>query len=279
MLVSTAALQAHLGDPGWIAFDCRHDLFDLGRGAKAYAAGHIPGAVFAPVDDALSGVKSGTNGRHPLPTPEAFAEFLARAGVTAGTQLVAYDDAAGLYAARLWWMARWIGHERVAVLDGGYTKWLAEKRPVTTELPPVRARGQVAVKLGAMGVVGTDDVQRGIASGRCLVLDARTPDRFRGEAEPIDRVAGHIPTAKNRPYKANLNADLSMRPAAELRAEYEQLLGGVSPAAVLHQCGSGVTACSNLLAMEHAGLAGSKLYVGSWSEWISDPARPIATGN
>lgn len=277
MLVPTHELVNHLNAPDWVIFDCRHDLTDHARGVRLYAEGHIPGAHFAPVETELSGPKTGKNGRHPLPSPEAFAAFLSRHGVTPKTQVVAYDDVGGQYAARLWWLARWIGLKRVAVLDGGLPKWIAEKNPVTGAASPVHP-GNVSAKPNPSLAVTVADVLAGTKSGGLLVVDARAAERYRGESETIDPVAGHIPTAQNRFFKTNLNADLTMRPAAQLRAEFTQLLNGRSPTAVAHQCGSGITACVNLLAMEHAGLAGSRLYVGSWSEWIADPSRPIAQG-
>lgn len=278
MVVSTAELAGHLNDPEWVVFDCRHDLVDLERGARLYREGHLPGAVFAPVDTALSGRKTGANGRHPLPEPQAFADFLARHGVGNETTVVAYDDAGGLYAARLWWMARWIGLRRAAVLDGGIGRWVSEGRPVTKETPPARTATELVARPEPAMVWSAAEVQAQLGSCETLVIDARAPERYRGEVEPIDRVAGHIPGAANRPFKANLNADLTLRPAGELRAEFVELLGEVKPENAVHQCGSGITACANLLAMERAGLGGSKLFAGSWSEWIADPARPIATG-
>jgi thiosulfate/3-mercaptopyruvate sulfurtransferase len=230
------------------------------------------------VETELSGRKTGTNGRHPLPRPEDFAAFLNRHGATAETTIVAYDDVGGQYAARLWWLARWIGLTRVGVLDGGWPKWIASGFPVTTALPPARSTGTVTARPGAMPVVTAEEVATAIAAHAGLVLDARAPERFRGETEPIDPVAGRIPSAQNRFFKLNLQLDLTMRAPAELRREFASLLGDAKPADVMHQCGSGVTACVNLLAMEHAGLTGSRLYPGSWSEWIADPARPIARG-
>ena len=278
MLITTARLSSHLSDPTWVVFDCRHDLFKPEHGAKLYQAGHIPGAYFAPVDTVLSGPKNGTNGRHPLPPPGDFAAFLAQHGVTAATQIVAYDDAGGQYAARLWWMARWIGLTQVGVLDGGLPKWLADGRPVTAEIPGPRRGGQVVARPEATRLVSAAEVLAAVTAGQGRVIDARTPERFRGEVEPVDPVAGHIPSALNRPFKMNLNADLTMRPPAELKREFETLLGDWRAADVVHQCGSGITACANLLAMEQAGLTGSRLYAGSWSEWIADPARPVARG-
>lgn len=276
MLVATDVLQRHLSHPDWIVFDCRHDLMDHARGARLYAENHIPGAFYAPVETALSGTKTGTNGRHPLPAPEDFAAFLNRHGVTATTRIVAYDDVGGQYAARLWWLARWIGLTQVAVLDGGLPKWLADGLPVTSVLPAARPEGRIIAQADMSRIRTVAEVQA--LAGRGVVMDARAPERYRGEVEPIDKVAGRIPGAVNRFFKLNLNADLTLRPAEELHAEFAHMLAGRDPAEVVHQCGSGITACANLLAMEHAGLAGSRLYAGSWSEWIADPARPVERG-
>jgi len=277
MLVTTDQLAAHLKDSTWVIFDCRHDLVDHGKGAKLFAEGHLPGAQFAPVETALAGTKTGKNGRHPLPEPEKFAAFLAGHGVSANSTIVAYDDSGGLYAARLWWMARWIGLTQVALLDGGINRWVAEGRPLTTAVLAPRV-GQVQARVNSSLVTDTAAVFANLANPAGAVLDARAAERFRGEVEPIDPVAGHIPGALNRFYKANLKPDLTFRPAAELKAEFTALLGSRSPKNTVHQCGSGITACANLFAMEYAGLPGSKLFAGSWSEWVSDPARPIARG-
>lgn len=279
MLVRTEELAAHLDDPTWVVFDCRHDLADVAKGARLYREGHIPGAYFAAVDTDLSGVKTGTNGRHPLPEPETFAEVLARHGVSESTTVVAYDDVGGQYAARLWWMARWIGLSRVALLDGGFPKWIAEERPTSSDAPalPATASGLRARPDSAM-LWNVRDVLRGLNRPDVAIVDARAAERYRGEVEPIDRVAGRIPGALNRFYKANLKADLTFRPADELKREFEALLGDRRPENVGHQCGSGITACANVFAMDYAGLGGSKLYAGSWSEWISDPSRPVARG-
>lgn len=278
MLIDVMELSRHGSGTDWIVFDCRHDLFDHEKGARAFRAGHIPGAYFVPFETALAGVKTGSNGRHPLPAASAFADFLNEHGVTAETQIVAYDDVGGQYAARLWWLAGWIGLTRVAVLDGGWPKWVAAGLPVESDVAVPRGGGNVVARPAATLAVPVEKVATAVATGELLVVDARAPERYRGEVEPIDRVAGHIPSARNRFFKANLNADLTMRPAAELRGEFQTLLGGCPAEAVVHQCGSGVTACVNLLAMEHAGLKGSKLFVGSWSEWIADPTRPVAKG-
>jgi thiosulfate/3-mercaptopyruvate sulfurtransferase len=275
MLVSTDTLALHLHDPLWVIFDCRHDLADFDKGARLHRAQHIPGAHFAAVETELSGPKTGTNGRHPLPKAEAFADFLARHGVSDASRIVAYDDVGGQYSARLWWMARWIGLRQVALLDGGFPKWVSEGRPVSAEIPAVRS-GALRARPSAEMVWTTRVVQQKLGDSSTAVLDARSPERYRGEAEPIDPVAGRIPGALNRFYKQNLNADLTLRPAGELKREFEVLLAGRHPGNVGHQCGSGITACANLFAMEYAGLRGSKLYAGSWSEWIADPSRPIA---
>ncbi len=278
MLIDATRLSEHLQDPDWIVFDCRHDTFDFSRGARVYAEGHIPGAHFVPVETTMAGRKTGTNGRHPLPVADDFASFLNRHGATARTQLVAYDDAGGQYAARFWWLARWIGLSRVGVLDGGLPKWLAGGGVVATDVPASRGGGTVVARPEIGQVRTAADILAAVTTGGARVLDARAVERFRGESEPVDPIAGRIPSARNRFFKLNLNADQTMRPAGELRREFEAVLGEWRPGEVIHQCGSGVTACVNLLAMEHAGLPGSKLYVGSWSEWIADPARPIARG-
>lgn len=279
MLLRAAELLPHLADPGWVVFDCRHDLMDHARGARLYRAGHIPGAHFTAVETDLSGAKTGTNGRHPLPAPEAFAEFLRRHGVTPASHIVAYDDVGGAYAARLWWLARWISLRHVALLDGGLPRWLADGLPVSQEVPvPTSAAAPLPARPAAAGVLTSADVLARISDATCALIDARAPERYRGETEPIDPIAGHIPGALNRFHKTNLNADLTFRPAAELRREFAALIGDRRPENIAHHCGSGVTGCLNLFAMEYAGLAGSKLYAGSWSEWIADPARPVARG-
>lgn len=273
-LISVADLAPHLNDPDWIVFDCRHDLVDTGIGRRAYAQSHIPGARFLHLDDDLSGPQTGANGRHPLPDPEDFRARLAALGMANDKQAVAYDASGGYYAARLWWMLRWVGHDRVAVLDGGWEAWLAAGLPVTSQLP--------AIKPGAFSgaahdcTVDTKFISAQLGHSRVRLIDARSPDRFRGENETLDPVGGHIPGAANRFFKNNLAADGCFKPPAELKREFSALLDALPPTQVVHQCGSGVTACHNLLAMEIAGLHGSKLYPGSWSEWCSDPQRPVA---
>lgn len=276
-LVTVAQLQPHVFDSDWCVIDVRHELTDRTAGPRAYAEGHIPGASFAHVDDDLAGAKTGRNGRHPLPPRAELVQAFRRWGVNDDTQVVAYDAHGGNFAVRLWWLARWLGHARVALLDGGWPAWLAATGWSSRE-PAEREPGRFSDRTPLVPVAEADDIVRNLAGGERLVLDARTPERFRGEQEPIDPVAGHIPGARNRPWQRNLNPDQTFKSPDELRREFEQALGATPPARVVHQCGSGVTACHNQLAMEIAGLPGSALYAGSWSEWIADPARPVATG-
>lgn len=273
-LVDGATLEAHLGDPGWCVVDVRHQLTDTGYGERAYAASHIPGAVFLHLDRDLSGPTTGRNGRHPLPDPQRLMARLGEAGIGNDAQVVVYDDAQGMIAGRLWWLLRWLGHDRVAFLDGGFPLWQAEGRPLTaepTKPPPVAFRGRVQG-----GTVDAGGLLAHLDSPDLCLIDARGPDRFRGENETIDPVGGHIPGARNRFFKDNLEADGRFKPAALLRSEYLALLAGNAPEQAVAYCGSGVSACLDLLAMEIAGLHGAKLYPGSWSEWCSDPARPVA---
>ena len=272
VLVSADDVAAH---PEWRVFDCRHDLKNTGYGRQVYARGHIPGALFLHLDDDLSGVKTGSNGRHPLPEVAAFARHMSDCGVGDDVQVVAYDNEGGIFASRLWWMLRWLGHERVAVLDGGLAGWKRGKRPLEEAAPVVAPREFVARPRDLS--VSTAQVLADLNAPSMLILDARSPERFRGENETLDPVGGHIPGAVNRFYFDNLDdAGCYFKPAGELRAEFDAILGGRPASAVVQQCGSGVTACHNLLAMELAGLLGSRLYPGSWSEWCADPARPVA---
>jgi thiosulfate/3-mercaptopyruvate sulfurtransferase len=278
LLVSAEQVIAHLGDPDWRIFDCRHDLQNTEYGAQAYVKGHIPGALFLHLDRDLSGEKNGRNGRHPLPDPGAFAAKMSACGVGPDTQVVAYDNEAGVFAARLWWTLRWLGHPKVALLDGGLAAWRRAKQPLVAEVPHFPPARFEPRPHGEM-LVYANDVMEVLGSPAVLLLDARSPERFSGEQETIDPVGGHIPGAVNRFYFDNLDdAGCYFKPSEELRAEYDQLLAGRNAEVVIQQCGSGVTACHNILAMELAGLSGSKLYAGSWSEWCTDPSRPIATG-
>ena len=276
-MISAENLLPHLDDPQWKLFDVRHDLFDLEAGRRGYRAGHIPGAQFASIDDDLSGTKTGRNGRHPLPPRDALVERFRSWGIDNTTQIVAYDAQGGQFAVRLWWLARWLGHRAAAVLDGGWPAWLAAGGPVATGVPSFE-RSAFAAGDSLVSVVDARHVQAGLRGSDRMLVDARLPERYRGEQEPIDPVAGHIPGAINRAWTQNLTTDQRFKPAPELRSEMLALLGSTPPASVTFHCGSGVTACHHLLAMEIAGLPGSSLYSGSWSEWIADPARPVATG-
>ena len=274
LLVSAEDLVAH---PEWRVFDCRHDLQNTEYGRQAYARGHIPGALFLHLDDDLSGAKDGRNGRHPLPDVAGFAQRMSACGVDATTQVVAYDNEGGIFASRLWWMLRWLGHDKVAVLDGGLAGWKRSKRALEETVPVVVPR--VFSPQPQAVTVGVGQVLSSIQSQNMLIVDARSPERFRGENETLDPVGGHIPGAVNRFYFDNLDDDgCFFKPVAELRAEFDALLAGRSAESVVQQCGSGVTACHNLLAMELAGLSGSRLYPGSWSEWCADTSRPVARG-
>ena len=275
LLVSTEELAAHLDDPDWVVFDTRHDLADPDKGRKAYAAGHIPGAYFLHVDEDLAGPKTGANGRHPLPDVAAFAAKLNRCGVTPKARVVAYDDMAGNFAVRLWWMLRWLGHENAALLDGGLPRWQQEGRALSTQTPPERAGAFVPrPMLGA--TVDVHFVERFRADPAIRLIDARAPERYAGLQEPLDPVAGHVPGAMNRFWKQNLQPDGRFKPSEALRGEFESALAGGDPAHVVHMCGSGVTACHNAFAMALAGLPMGRLYPGSWSEWCADRSRPVA---
>jgi thiosulfate/3-mercaptopyruvate sulfurtransferase len=277
-LVDAATLATRLDDPALVVIDCRFSLEDVAWGERQFAAQHIPGAVYAHLDRDLSGVKNGTNGRHPLPDPLELTGTFGRLGIDSSVQVIAYDQDSGIFASRLWWLLRWLGHDAVAVLDGGFAVWLAEGRPTGTtrrELPHRQFSGKPRPELLAT----VDEVIRHLGQSEWRLLDARAPERFRGDVEPLDKAAGHIPGAADHFYKRNLDERGRFQQPAELRAHLEAATGAVDPDHVIAYCGSGVTACHNLLALEHAGLSGARLYVGSWSEWSSDPSRPRATGD
>lgn len=278
-LISAANLHERMtAAPGSVlVVDCRFDLLDPKAGETAYAAGHLPGARYLHLDRDLSGPKSGKNGRHPLPDRASLVATLADWGLNAGQQVVAYDAQGGSYAARLWWLLRWLGHDSVAVLDGGLQAWEAAGYPLSRDVP---AATQGTFKAGAPLQVTVDvaAVVRNLGTRELTVVDARANDRYRGENETIDPVGGHIPGAVNRFFKDNLSADGRFKSAHTLREEFTALLPGITPEHVVLQCGSGVTACHNALAMEIAGMHGAALYGGSWSEWVADPSRPVATG-
>ncbi|MEY2634042.1 MAG: hypothetical protein RIR00_2696 [Pseudomonadota bacterium] len=272
-LVDAATLAAHRGDPDWRIIDVRHQLADVGYGERVYAEGHLPAAFFLHLDRDLSGPLTGRNGRHPLPDIAALVATFGRLGITPQTQVVAYDDAGGMMAARLWWLLRWLGHERVAVLDGGLPAWLAAGGELSQTLPTVVATDFAAAPRPE--VLSADAVLAKLGQPDCLLVDARAPDRFRGENETLDPRGGHIPGACNRFFRDNLKADGSFKPAEQLREEWLALFAGQAVAQVVNYCGSGVTACHNLLAQAIAGLPGARIYAGSWSEWCSDPDRPL----
>ena len=275
-LVQAEALASALGDADLVVIDCRASLADPDAGERAWRASHIPGARCAHVDRDLSDHGKRGQGRHPWPDALAFGARLGAWGVTPAHRVVAYDDGDGAFAARLWCLLRMLGHRTVAVLDGGWTRWTALGLPVDDAVPVPEPATYVAT-FDQMRLLDADATQRHLDAGGLLV-DARAAERFRGEVEPIDPVAGHVPGAVNRPYALNL-ADGRFKPADRLRAEFESLLDGRAPEAMVAMCGSGITACHHLLAMAHAGLPGAKLFTGSWSGWIGDPSRPVATGD
>jgi thiosulfate/3-mercaptopyruvate sulfurtransferase len=251
--------------------DCRFDLSQLNAGREAYELGHIPGAIYVDLEADLSGTKTGTNGRHPLPTPHQWAKTRQRLGMASGRHVIAYDGHGSLFASRLWWMLRATGHQHVQVLDGGLNAW---NGPLDTNLSSPVPLATLPADVPYDGLVLLDEVWTNLTTGKKLVLDARASDRFHGENETLDPVAGHIPGSLNRFCKSNLDGHTFAAPT-RLRSEYSTLLGDTNASDIIHSCGSGVTACHNLLAMEYAGLHGSRLYAGSWSEWCADPTRPV----
>jgi thiosulfate/3-mercaptopyruvate sulfurtransferase len=276
-LISSAALAAHIDDPAFAIVDCRYKLDDATWGAREYAASHLPGAVYADLGNDLAGPRNGTNGRHPLPDPHTLAETFGRLGIASGVQVVAYDQENGMYASRLWWLLRWLGHDAAAVLDGGFAKWTAEGRPTHAGVERREPREFAGAPRADMAV-DVGHVASLVDTREWRLLDARAPERFRGDSEPIDKTPGHIPGAANHFFQRNLDEHGLFRTPEELRARLKESLGDTPAAQVVCYCGSGVTACHNLLALEHAGLKGAKLYAGSWSEWSSDPSRPVEKG-
>ncbi len=276
-LVDAEALAARLRAGGAIVLDCRFDLARPGWGEDQWRAGHIPGAHYAHLDRDLSSPVTPASGRHPLPDRATLAARLGAWGIDAGTQVVAVDQGSGMFAARAWWLLRWLGHARVAVLDGGMPAWLAAGGRLTPEPPGHAARHYLAQPRPELAV-DARGVERGLAEGTILLVDARAADRFAGHNETLDPVAGHVPGAVNHPFASNFGANGRMLPPEALRERWQRTLAGRSPQALVAMCGSGVSACANLLALEHAGLEGGRLYAGSWSEWIRDPSRAVATG-
>ncbi len=282
LLIDAPTLVGKIPSPAWLVFDVRHDLADHAAGRRAYEQGHIPGALYLDHERQLSAPQTGANGRHPLPERSGFAALMRSQGLTAQSQVVVYDGGNSMFAAHLWWMLRWLGHDKVLVLDGGWPAWVAAggavesgaNMPAVTEAQAVQNKSYPAQ--AAMATVDARAVLANIDKPLFTVLDARAANRYRGEVEPMDPVAGHIPGALNRPNTLNLQEDGRFKSAAELRRDFDGLLQGRPARNIVHQCGSGITACHNLFAMELAGLPGSALYPGSWSEWCSDPARPVA---
>jgi thiosulfate/3-mercaptopyruvate sulfurtransferase len=276
-LIDASTLLNRIQDPALRVFDCRFSLTDPSHGARSYAEGHLPGAHYAHLDEHLSSPIGPQTGRHPLPDPVALARWLGRCGVSETTRVVVYDDAGGLFAGRLWWLLRWLGHARVSLLDGGLQAWIAAGGALTTEVPALAA-AELCVMPCDETWISTQDLIAELDAGGVLLIDARAGERFRGEVEPLDTVAGHILGAINLPLTDNLDTNGCFLPPAALRERFLAAMGDRPPSRVVHNCGSGVTACHNLLAMEIAGLKGSRLYAGSWSEWIRSLDRPVATG-
>ncbi len=261
----------------FLVFDCRFDLANTSWGETEFAAAHLPGAQYLHLDRDLSSPVTATSGRHPLPDASAFARRIGTAGVDANCQVVAYDQGPGAYAARFWWLARWIGLTKVAVLDGGIAAWRAAGLPLEREsLAPLPRT--LEARVDERAALTAAEVGQAVRRPGTLLLDARGAERFAGRNETLDTIAGHVPGARNHPFLGNLSADGKFLPAAQLRRRFDVLRGALPPSAIVSMCGSGVTACQTLLALEYAGLPGARLYAGSWSEWIRDPARPIATG-
>jgi thiosulfate/3-mercaptopyruvate sulfurtransferase len=276
-LIGVDSLQKLLGEPRLAVVDCRFDLMNPGAGHQAYLKAHIPHARYADLNRDLSAPIGPGTGRHPLPAPEAFAAWLGAAGIGNDAQVVAYDDANGSMAARLWWMLRWVGHGAVAVLDGGFKAWAARGGALQSGPADFRA-DKFTPRVAADTVLSTAEVQQALQDPAALLVDARAQERYAGTIEPIDPVAGHVPGAVNHPFSANLDADGHFLPGDEIRRRWQERLSGRQPRQLIAMCGSGVTACHNLLSLEVAGLTGAKLYAGSWSEWIRDPRRPVARG-
>ncbi len=272
-IISPEELHAHVGDADWVILDCRHALADFSAGRKRYEDSHIPGAFFASVETDMAGPRTGRNGRHPLPDWETFTGFLRGLGVNDDTQVVAYDAGADMFAARMWYLLQLIGHKAAAVLDGGFAAWTAAGFAVESSAPAHPGGGTILARVRDDLAVNADDVLQSLHTQAFTLLDARGADRFAGQNETIDPVAGHIPTAVNRPFRSNFNEQGRFKAPDQLRAEFESV--GIAPERIVHQCGSGVSAAVNMLAMEIAGMHGTRLYPGSWSEWCADEKRPM----
>jgi thiosulfate/3-mercaptopyruvate sulfurtransferase len=275
-LIDPSTLAPHLGDPVWVVVDCRFDLANPAKGEELYREGHIPGARYAHLDRHLSGTKTGRNGRHPLPDSDVIRRNFSDLGISSGSQVVAYDADSGMYASRLWWMLRWMGHDAVAVLDGGLARWQQEGHPV-------RGGVESSTKGSFKGAprpgwrLSAEDVMKELGSPGRLLVDSRAPERYRGINETLDPVGGHIPGASNYFFQQNLTADKTFKSPEDLKTQWSAIIKDRDPRDVVVYCGSGVTACHNLLALEHAGIQGVKIYPGSWSEWSAEATRPRAT--
>jgi thiosulfate/3-mercaptopyruvate sulfurtransferase len=276
-VIDANTLSGQISRDDLAIFDCRFELAKVQWGEAEFAEGHLPGAFYLHLDRDLSGPMTATSGRHPLPDPHRLAARLGELGVGADSQLIACDQGNGAHAARLWWLARWIGIRNVAVLDGGIAAWRAAGLPLERTRAVPRPKS-LAVSVDAAAWVSTDVVDELRQRPGNLLVDARGAERFAGRNETIDPIAGHVPGARNHPFHSNLGADGKFLPAGELRERFTTLLGSMPASSLISMCGSGVTACHTLLALEYAGIAGARLYAGSWSEWIRDPRRPIATG-
>ncbi len=274
-IITAEELHQHLNHSDWVVFDCRFNLMDTDAGFANYQVGHIPGAFYLHLDNDLSSEVTPETGRHPLPDPLKLSSALSKAGVSTHIQVVVYDDCGGAMASRAWWLLKWLGHDEVAVLDGGFPAW-SSQYPVDNEIPEAEA-ARFETQLRSSMNLSVDELQSALNDADILLVDARAAERFRGEVEPIDPVAGHVPGAANRPLTDNLDNGC-FKSSEQLKSEWLELLQGQPCNNMVHMCGSGVTACHNLLAMEIAGLKGSRVYSGSWSEWIRDPARPVAKG-
>jgi len=272
-LVSAEIVASQLNDSKWAMVDCRFDLNDQAVGTRLYKEEHIPGAVYAHLDKHLSAPSNGKNGRHPLPDTRQLQSTFSKWGIDSKVQVVAYDQGSGMFASRLWWLLRYLGHDNVAVLDGGFAHWLLGDHP-THAGEESRASANFSGELHNWMCVSVDEVLRLHQDPSCQLIDARAPERYRGDAEPLDPVAGHIPDSVNHFFKNNLTSDGTFLPPITLRQRLESTLNGHEAARAISYCGSGVTACHNLLALTHAGLSGARLYAGSWSEWCADQNRP-----
>ena len=276
-LITPDELAPHLADDHWVVIDCRFDLADPPKGEQLYLESHIPGARYAHLDRDLSGEKTGTNGRHPLPTAEQMRSRFGAFGISPGKQVVVYDADSGMHASRLWWMLRYMGHDAVALLDGGFARWTREERPVRGGKEESRAATFVGAPRERWRL-SAEDVSRGLHDPSRVLVDARSEERFRGDHETLDKKAGHIPGARNYFFQRNLSTDKTFKSRDELREQWQSVLANATPEQVVMYCGSGVTACHNLLAMEHAGLKGARIFPGSWSEWSADDTRPVEVG-